>query len=126
MTSDDLTKNELECVVCMEPCAELSIMCCNGHMVCEKHYLQRAKAIYEEGRSAFSNKENVQRCFLCRTDIPTYKFSDKHNKIMDVIIADGEIKKVEKETGAVFSTEERNNAYKHALQQIKELQISGH
>ena len=68
MTSAESTKKELERAVCMEPCAELSVTCCNGHMVCEKHFLQRAKAIYEEGRYAYDDK--VQRCFLCKDAEP--------------------------------------------------------
>ena len=121
MTSAESTKKELECAVCMEPCAELSVTCCNGHMVCEKHFLQRAKAIYEEGRYAYDDK--VQRCFLCRAGIPDNKFSDVHHKIMEAIVVDGVLKINEKETGTVRSTQERNNAYRRALQQMQELQI---
>jgi hypothetical protein len=46
---------ENECPVCYDPCAKLSVTCCNGHTICEKHYLQRYKAIYEDGRLAFGD-----------------------------------------------------------------------
>ena len=110
MTSAESTKEELECAVCMELCAELSVTCCNGHKVCEKHYLQRAKAVYEEGRYAFGGEGRVQRCFLCRARIPDNKFSDQHHKIMEAIVVDGVLKINE-------------NAYRRALQQMQELQI---
>ena len=56
------------------------VTCCNGHKVCEKHYLQRAKAVYEEGRLAFVDNDVTcaQRCFLCRTDLDDDGFSDKY------------------------------------------------
>ena len=122
-TSTESTKKELECAVCMEPCAKLSITCCNGHVVCENHYLHRTKAIYEEGRSAFNNEQKVQRCFLCRTDIPDEKFSDQHNKTMKAVIVDGRLKIAEKITGIALSTEQRNNLYKELLKEIEELGI---
>ena len=111
-----------ECAVCMEPCAELSVTCCNGHMVCEKHFLQRAKAVYEEGRYAFGGEGRVQRCFLCRAGIPDDKFSDQHHKTMDCIVVDGVLKINEKETGTVWSTQERNNAFRRSLQRFQERQ----
>ena len=131
MTSADSTKKELECAVCMEPCAKLSITCCNGHMVCEKHYLQRAEAVYDEGREPFSDKEHINKCFLCRTDIPTEEFSIGHNKKMTARIAKGVFKNYENKTGIVLSKEERNKNFRQlalmndkisaALQQDKEL-----
>ena len=88
-----MNSSDNECVVCMEQCAELSVLCCNGHRVCEKHYLHRAKAIYEEGRLAFAEDE-VQRCFLCRADIDDDKFSDRHHIVMSIVIADGLFKQI--------------------------------
>lgn len=109
--------------MCMEPCAELSVTCCNGHTVCEKHFLQRAKAIYEEGRLAFGGEGRVQRCFSCRADIPDNKFSDGWHKTMECIVVNGILKINEKETGTVRSTKQKNDIYRRALQQMQELQI---
>ena len=109
-----MTSSDNECVVCMEPCNELSVSCCNGHRVCEKHYLHRAKAIYEEGRLAFHD-DDVQRCFLCRTDIQDDKFSKQHIKTRHIVQAYGMFKLIEEKTGYVFSKEDRNQAVKDLL-----------
>ena len=78
-----------ECPVCMETCAELSVTCCNGHKVCEKHFLQRAKAVYEEDRMAFGGDSCVQRCFVCRTDLGNDRFSDNYHKLINWVIIYG-------------------------------------
>ena len=106
-----MTSSDNECVVCMEPCAELSVSCCNGHKVCEKHYLHRAKAIYEEGRLAY-HEDDVQRCFLCRTGIEDDEFSNKHHKVM-TIVADGMMKQMVKK--GIMSKEMRNEAVRRML-----------
>ena len=120
-TSTESTKKELECAVCMEPCTELSVTCCNGHMVCENHYLYRTKAIFEEGRSAFTTGQEVQRCFLCRTDLPDKLFSNEFFNRMVPIIVDGHLKNIQKKTGKVFSKEDRNNMFKKVLKKNEEL-----
>ena len=65
----------------LEPC----VTCCNGHKVCEKHYLQRAKAIYEEGRRAFHD-DDVHRCFLCRTSMCNDLFSDRYHTVIKCVL----------------------------------------
>jgi len=81
-----------ECSVCYEPCAKLSVTCCNGHTICEKHYLQRYKAIYQEGRQAFHD-DNAQSCFLCRTEIGDDEFSLTYHKNMKLVICQGMLTK---------------------------------
>ena len=114
-----MTSSDNECVVCMEPCAELSVSCCNGHRVCEKHYLHRAKAIYEEGRLAFHD-DDVQRCFLCRTNIEDDKFSEEHFKLLHIVSAYGLFKIMEKKTGTEISKEERNEHVRRIVKVAKE------
>ena len=80
--------SENECSVCYGPYAKLSVTCCNGHVVCEKHYLQRYKAIYEEGRTAFNN-DDAQRCFMCRSDIEDESFSKTYFNLLNIVIAQG-------------------------------------
>ena len=109
-----MNSSDNECVVCMEQCAELSVLCCNGHRVCEKHYLHRAKAIYEEGRLAFGD-DDVQRCFLCRTHINDDKFSKQHFKTLRMVQAYGMLKLMEQKTGIVMPKEWRNQAVKDLL-----------
>ena len=107
-----MTSSDNECVVCMEPCAEFSVSCCNGHKVCEKHYLHRAKAIYEEGRLAY-HEDDVQRCFLCRTGIEDDEFSNKHHKVMKIVVADGIMKQMVKQ--GVLSEHWRNEVVRSML-----------
>ena len=76
---------EAECAICLEPCSKLSVKCCNGHEVCEKHFLQRYKAIYEEGRLAFKG-DNAQRCFVCRQKMHDNEFSDTYFKNLRLVI----------------------------------------
>jgi hypothetical protein len=84
--------NENECPVCFGPCAKLSVTCCNGHAVCEKHYLQRYKAIYEEGRTAFHD-DNAQCCFMCRSNIQDSSFSKPYFDLLEIVIAQGVLKR---------------------------------
>ena len=66
------------------------------HTVCEKHFVQRIKAIYEEGRYAFDTNE-AQRCFLCRTHMEDKRFSATYHKNVKVAILFGLVTiKVEK------------------------------
>lgn len=114
-----MTSSDNECVVCMEPCAESSVSCCNGHRVCEKHYLHRAKAIYEEGRLAFHD-DDVQRCFLCRTNIEDDKFSEEHFKLLHIVSAYGLFKIMEKRRGTAISKEEKNEHVRRLVKVTKE------
>ena len=84
--------SENECPVCFGPCAKLSVTCCNGHAVCEKHYLQRYKAIYEEGRTAFHD-DNAQCCFMCRSKIQDSSFSKPYFDLLEIVIAQGVLKR---------------------------------
>ena len=78
---EETSATENECPVCYGPCAKLSVTCCNGHTICEKHYLQRYKAIYEEGRLAFGD-DNAQCCFMCRSHIEDSFFSKTYFDMM--------------------------------------------
>ena len=108
-------KEENECVVCMEPCAKLSVLCCNGHRVCEKHYRDRAKAIYEEGRLAHGD-DKVQRCFLCRTDIKDDNFSKDHFKKSIIVIFAAAAKKGDLD----LSIKEKNELIREVLKSHNE------
>ena len=79
-----------ECPICYEDTAKLSITCCNGHTCCQKHYLQRAKSIIEEGPSAhaaFLRDNNLHSCFLCRTDLNDNDFSEVYFKNLHLLTA---------------------------------------
>ena len=68
------------CHVCMEVVDESKLVCCpNGHHCCQKHHLERIRAIYQEGRVAFGSG-NGQTCFMCRQDIPDTSFSPAYFK----------------------------------------------
>ena len=75
-----------KCSVCMEEHSKLAVTCCNGHKICEKHYLQRYKAIYEEGREAF-NDDHAQKCFMCRTPMEDARFSQTYDKNLKLLVA---------------------------------------
>ena len=81
-----------ECPVCYEQCAKLSVTCCNGHAVCEKHYLQRCKAIYEEGRLAYGKGNMGQCCPVCRKKVPDRKFSTVYFANQKLVVAQGMLK----------------------------------
>jgi len=82
-----------ECPVCMETVPEEKmVQCCNGHRVCEKHQLQRIRAIYQEGRSAFNQIEGCengkgQHCFVCRCVMSDSLFSVNYFKMLRLIQA---------------------------------------
>ena len=80
-----------ECSVCYEPCAKLSVTCCNGHTICEKHYLQRYKAIYEEGTNPFDDDNDSQICFFCRTEINDDAFSPIYFRNLQFVILQGNL-----------------------------------
>jgi len=72
----------------------LSVTCCNGHTICEKHYLQRYKAIYEDGRLAFgeSQEECAQCCFMCRSDIEDSFFNKTYFDVLQIVQVQGMLK----------------------------------
>lgn len=71
----------LECPVCLEPCAKMTVTCQNGHTCCEKHHLQRAKARIEEGYNAYNDDEtHCETCVLCRVRIHPVCYSDTYHK----------------------------------------------
>lgn len=75
-----------ECPVCMEMVAEEKmVMCPNGHRVCEKHQLERIRAIYQEGRPAFHGNGQGQQCFTCRCDMKDDLFSPQYFKMLRLI-----------------------------------------
>jgi hypothetical protein len=80
-----------ECPICYEECAKLSVTCCNGHTVCEKHYLQRCKAIYDEGRFAFGNGM-AQCCPMCRAHVSDSAFSTVYFANQKLVIVQGMLK----------------------------------
>lgn len=74
-----------ECHVCMEMVAEEKmVQCCNGHRVCEKHQLERIRAIYQEGRPAFHDGQG-QQCFMCRCDMGDHLFSEQYFILLRLI-----------------------------------------
>ena len=78
-----------ECPICYKECAKLSVTCCNGHTVCEKHHLQRCKVILGEGRKI----SKCRRCFLCQDMIAKSSFSTTYWKVLDCVIAEGVLKR---------------------------------
>ena len=67
--------DKLTCHICYEtPKEGKEVVCVNGHLCCQKHHLERIRAIYQEGRNAFGyggEGEEVedasgQQCFMCR------------------------------------------------------------
>ena len=89
---EETSATENECPVCYDPCAKLSVTCCNGHTICEKHYLQRYKAIYEDGRLAFGDDGVAQCCFMCRSDIEDSFFSKTYFDVLEIVITQGMLK----------------------------------
>ena len=87
-----------ECHVCYERVPEeKSVTCCNGHTCCQKHHLERIRAIYQEGQSAYggagsrsnghSGEAHGQMCFMCRCPIGDARFSVNFFKLLKVIQA---------------------------------------
>ena len=94
---EETSATENECPVCHGPCAKLSVTCCNGHTICEKHYLQRHKAIYEDGSMADINARLAAaaerpRCFMCRCNLENKRFSKTFYSLQDIVISQGLIK----------------------------------
>jgi hypothetical protein len=80
------------CHVCYEEVPEgKGVTCENGHTCCQKHHLERVRAIYQEGRSAFEGmgtkveNANGQDCFMCRCYLPDALFSLSYFKCLTVI-----------------------------------------
>ena len=64
----------------------------NGHSCCQKHHLERVRAMYQEGRSAFGGLfgcegDSGQHCFMCRCAIGDARFSPSFFKVLRVIQA---------------------------------------
>lgn len=78
---------QLECHVCMEKIdSDKMVTCENGHSCCQKHHLERIRAIYQEGRSAFVSGQG-QHCFMCRCSLGDHRFSSAYFKNLSVIQA---------------------------------------
>lgn len=78
---------QLECHVCMEKIdSDKMVTCENGHSSCQKHHLERIRAIYQEGRSAFVDGQG-QHCFMCRCSIGDHRFGSAYFKNLRVIQA---------------------------------------
>ena len=77
------------CPICYDdvPIAK-TVLCQHGHRMCEKHYSQRAKAMYESHTCAFTDG-HVQRCFVCRTDLPDYRFSEGYFTTLHITLMYG-------------------------------------
>ncbi len=78
----------VECHVCMEnvPCNKV-VTCVNGHSCCQKHHLERIRAIYQEGRNAYTEGGTGQSCFMCRVPIGDNHFSHVFFKNLHIIQA---------------------------------------
>ena len=75
------------CHVCLGDVPTCKVTKCpNGHACCEKHHIQRIKAIYESGKRAFHGGGG-QECFECRADMPDSVFSENYKKLMRVTVA---------------------------------------
>ena len=64
------------------------VKCCNGHEICERHFIERARSIYDEGRLAFHG-DDFQKCFLCRTPMEDERFSGAYFKLLRLTQAFG-------------------------------------
>ena len=74
-----------DCPICLEQVPKTKCVSCpNGHSCCEKHFLQRTRAIYEEGDLVYGERDG-QQCFLCREPIDEDVFSDVFWKNMSLI-----------------------------------------
>jgi hypothetical protein len=70
------------CPVCLDDVPKhKSVRCPNGHWCCEKHHIQRIKAVYETRKSAFDSGV-AQHCFECRCHIPDELFSNTYHKLL--------------------------------------------
>lgn len=76
------------CHVCLGDVPTCKVTKCpNGHACCEKHHIQRIKAIYEGGKYAFSDGGSGQCCFMCRAGMPDALFSQTYFKMLDLTVA---------------------------------------
>ena len=80
----------MECHICYENITEgKGVTCENGHSCCQKHHLERIRAMYQEGRSAFGGLDvgggGGQSCFLCRCCIGDHRFSSSFFNVLKVI-----------------------------------------
>ena len=81
------------CHVCLGDVPTCKVAKCpNGHACCEKHHIQRIKAIYEGGKYAFSDGAgnpggSGQCCFMCRADMPGALFSQTYFRVLDLTVA---------------------------------------
>jgi hypothetical protein len=75
-----------ECPVCYEIIKkDKGVKCCNGHACCERHFIERAKSMYESGDRAFGDSETTsQRCFICRCDMHDDLFSVNYLKLLNI------------------------------------------
>ena len=90
--SDNYHKVEkIECSICDEIIKPGKGVCCeNKHTVCEKHFISRAKAMYEEGGNAFGDRSTTsQRCFMCRCEMPDCLFSNQYFNLLNLTISFG-------------------------------------
>jgi hypothetical protein len=87
-----------DCHVCYDPILDILkqghqvIRCCNGHSCCEKHHLERIRAMYQSDQMAFGGEDDDdsgmgQTCFECRVKMPDQKFSRKFMVMLNFIQA---------------------------------------
>jgi hypothetical protein len=69
-----------ECPICYD-FIKKGVKCCHGHEVCEKHFIERARAIYEEGRLA-CHHDHFQKCFICREEMGDDRFSESYHNLL--------------------------------------------
>ena len=85
-----------ECHVCYKPftlahaMSTETVTCPNGHICCQRHHLERVRAIYQEGNpSAFAGGEDgsgtAQHCFMCRCDMKDDLFSPSYFRCLAVL-----------------------------------------
>ena len=83
------------CHVCLCDVPTSKVATCrNGHSCCEKHHIQRVKAIYESGEYAFDDPDpengsggaQGQMCFMCRCSMRDECFSQTYFKMLRVCL----------------------------------------
>jgi hypothetical protein len=86
ITENGRVDEEIECPVCYDTIKPgKGVKCEHGHSVCERHFIERAKSIYSEGKFAFQDDEcSLQRCFMCRVDMPDELFSKQYFKLLHI------------------------------------------
>ena len=82
------------CHVCLCDVPTYKVATCpNGHSCCEKHHIQRIKAIYEGGKVAFDGvdggkgEQTGQKCFMCRCFMPDACFGENYFKLLRLCAA---------------------------------------